>query len=192
MTLDGPRPAIQLALGEALLKSGRAPEAIAPLEAAYQNGHEIAVTGPLLIGALIHAGRTGDAVMRLSAIADSVALSDATGDVALDFGTLALESEATDEAIRWLQIAVRLAPDRAEAQEKLGLALFFRNDLKTALVHLERARSLDPASASAHLNLAVVYAELGMFAAARSLATEAVRLDPREPRAAALLQALPK
>jgi tetratricopeptide (TPR) repeat protein len=192
MAIDGPRPAIQLALGEALAKSGRSSEAIAHLEAAYQSGHEIAVTGPLLIGALIHAGRTGDAVSRLSALADSVALSDATGDVALDFGTLALESRAAGEAIRWLQIAVTQTPDRAEALEKLGLAYFLSGDPKTALSHLERARRLDPASASAHLNLAVVYAELGMFAAARSLAVEALRLDPREPRAAALLNALPK
>ena len=40
------------------------------------------------------------------------------------------------------------------------------------------------------LNLAVVYAELGMFASARSHAAEALRLDPSEPRAAALLKAL--
>ena len=64
------------------------------------------------------------------------------------------------EAIRWLSIAVERAPNRAEAHEKLGLAMFLRGDPQTALPHLERARSLDPASASAHLNLAVLYAEL--------------------------------
>ena len=42
--------------------------------------------------------------------------------------------------------------------------------------------SLDPASASAHLNLAVLYAELGRFAEARSLATDGA--SPRPRRAA--------
>ena len=89
-------------------------------------------------------------------------------------------------------MAVARAPDRAEAHEKLGLAIFLQGDLHTALPHLERARSLDPASASAHLNLAALYAELGRFAEARTMATEALRLDPAEPRAAALLKALPR
>jgi tetratricopeptide (TPR) repeat protein len=192
MTIDGPRPAIQFALGESLLRSGRSSESVAHLEAAYNSHHDVARTGPLLVRALVHAGRTNDAVRRLSAMPDSVAQADAAGEVALDFGTLALERQAIGEAIRWLELAVERAPARAEAQEKLGVAIFLRGDPKTALPHLERARHLDPTSASAHLNLAVVYAELGMFAAARSLTAEALRLDPGEPRAAALLKALPK
>jgi Flp pilus assembly protein TadD len=87
---------------------------------------------------------------------------------------------------------VERAPDRAEAHEKLGLAIFLRGDPQAALPHLERARRLDPASASAHLNLAVLYAQLGRFPEARALASEALRLDPAEPRAADLLKALPK
>jgi Flp pilus assembly protein TadD len=87
---------------------------------------------------------------------------------------------------------VERGPDRAEAQEKLGLAIFLQGDPRTAVFHLERARSLDPASASAHLNLAVVYAELGRLAEARAMATEALRLDPAERRAADLLRALPR
>ena len=96
------------------------------------------------------------------------------------------------EAIRWLQIAVKRAPDRAEAHEKLGLAIFLNGDPPTARPYLERACHLDPGSASAHLNLAAVYAELGMFPEARSQAMEALRLDPAEPRATGLLKALPK
>ena len=58
--------------------------------------------------------------------------------------------------------------------------------------YLERACHLDPGSASAHLNLAAVYAELGRFPEARREALEALRLDPAEARAASLLKALPK
>jgi Flp pilus assembly protein TadD len=112
--------------------------------------------------------------------------------VALDLGTVALEQGAANQAIRWMRIGVTSAPDRAEAHEKLGLAVFLAGDAQSAVPSLERAVELAPGSASAHLNLAAVYAALGRFAAARRLATDARRLDPSEPRAAALLDALPR
>ena len=156
IAIDGPRPAIRLALGEALIRTGR----------------------------------PGEAVKQLSGIEDSVAGTSV--ESALDLGTLALEQHALPEAIRWLEIAVQRAPDRAEAHEKLGLAIFLNGDPPTARPYLERASRLDPGSASAHLNLAAVYAELGRVPEARQEALEALRLDPAEARAAALLKALPK
>jgi tetratricopeptide (TPR) repeat protein len=153
--IDGARPALRLALGEALLKSGR----------------------------------PGDALKQLSGIENQV--PGTSVEAALDFGTIALEQGALPEAIRWLQIAVEQAPERAEAQEKLGVAYFLSGDPPTARPYLERACQLDPGSASAHLNLAAIYAELRMFSEARIQAIEALRLDPAETRAAALLKALP-
>jgi tetratricopeptide (TPR) repeat protein len=188
--IDGPRPAIRLALAEALMRTGRATEAISHLEAAYDSQYDLDVSGPLLVRALALAGRPGDAVRRLSGM--SAAVAGTSVDAALDFGTLALEQNVPHEAIRWLQIAVARAPDRAEAHEKLGLAIFLSGDPLAARLHLERACGLDPRSASAQLNLAVVYAELARFPEARSRALEALRLDPAETRAAALLKAIPK
>jgi tetratricopeptide (TPR) repeat protein len=188
--IDGPRPAIRLALGEALIRAGRPAEAIGHLVAAYDIRYEITVSGPLLVRALVLAGRRDDAVRRLAGMADAVA--EASEETALDFGTLALEHNALFDAIRWLQIAVKLAPDRAEAHEKLGVAILLTGDPPTARPYLERATGLDPGSASAHLNLAAVYAELGRFPEARRQALEALRIDPAETRAADLLKAIPK
>lgn len=156
LAIDGPRPAIRLALGEALLTTGRA----------------------------------GEAIKQLSGIEDSV--TGTSVESALDFGTVALEQQALPEAIRWLHIAAQRAPDRAEAHEKLGVAIFLNGDAAAARPYLERACHLDPGSASAHLNLAAVYAELRRFLDARIQAQEALRLDPAEARATALLNALPK
>ena len=89
-------------------------------------------------------------------------------------------------------MAVAAHPDNAEAHEKLGLALFLTGDPQGAVQPLERACALDPRSASAHLNLAAVYAALGRFDDARQRANEAGRLDPAEPRVKALLNALPR
>jgi tetratricopeptide (TPR) repeat protein len=181
---------LRFRVGQALLDEGRPGEAAALLTEA------IAIDGPqpairLALGeALIRSGRPGEALKQLSGIEDSVPGTSA--DSALDFGTLALEQHAMPEAIRWLQLAVQRAPDRAEAHEKLGVALFLNGDPPGARPYLERARQLDPGSASARLNLAAVYAELGRVSEARIEAQEALRLDPAETRAAALLKALPK
>ncbi len=189
LAVDGPRPAIRLALGEALAGAGRADEATAHLEAAYDSGYDTGEAGPLLVRALVLAGHPDEAVRRLSAMPDSVA--GAGAEVALDFGTLALEQGDPVEATRWLRLAVERAPVLAEAHEKLGVAIFLQGDAQAALPYLEDACRLDPARASAQLNLGAVYAGLGRFDEARRRAEEAVRLDPAEPRAADLLKALP-
>ena len=49
---------------------------------------------------------------------------------------------------------------------------------------------LDPESASAHLNLAVAYAQLGRYGEARTHAEQALRLRPDYPQAQGLLDAL--
>src|SRR5688572_22717955 len=181
---------LRFRVGQALLDAGR------PDEAASLLFDAIAIDGPrpairLALGeALLRTGRAGEAVKQLSGIEDS--LAGTSVESALDLGTFALEEHALPEAIRWLQIAVRRAPDRAEAHEKLGVAIFLNGDAAAARPYLERARHFDPGSASTHLNLAAVYAELGRFAEARSEALEALRLDPAETRASALLKALPK
>jgi tetratricopeptide (TPR) repeat protein len=192
LAVDGPQPAIRLALGEALMKRGAVREAIEHLEAAVDAGFRIDEAGALLVRALVLAGRTNEAARRLPALPDSVASGPSSGDIALDLGTVALEQGAANEAIRWMRIAVANAPNRAEAHEKLGLAIFLAGDAQSAAPYLERALELAPGSASVHLNLAAVYAALGRFADARRLASAARRLDPSEPRAAALLEALPR
>lgn len=192
MAADGPQPAIRLALGDALLNRGEVHRAIGHLEAAFDQGFRVDVAGPLLVRALALAGRGDEAARRLPGVPDSAASGPSAGIVALDFGTVALEHSAAFEAIRWTRIAVARLPDNAEAHEKLGLALFLTGDARSAAPALERARDLDRGSASAHLNLAAVYAALGRFDEARRLANEARRLDPAEPRIKALLDALPR
>ena len=181
---------LRFRVGQALLDAGR------PHEATDLLFDAIAIDGPqpairVVLGeALIRAGRAGEAVTQLSGIEDSV--GGTSVEAALDLGTLALEQRALPEAVRWLHIAVQRAPDRAEAHEKLGVAIFLNGDAAAARPYLERARQLDPGRASIHLNLAAVYAELGRFVEARREALESLRLDPAEARAGALLRALPK
>ena len=167
MAVDGPQPAIRFALGNALLNGGAGAKAVGHLEAAFDAGFQPDVSGPLMVRALVLAGRGDEAARRLSRIPDFAASGPTAGDIALDLGTIALEHGAASEAIRWTRMAVAAHPDNAEAHEKLGLALFLTGDPQGAVQPLERACALDPRSASAHLNLAAVYAALGRFDDAR-------------------------
>jgi Flp pilus assembly protein TadD len=78
----------------------------------------------------------------------------------------------------------------ASAYEKLGLALALQGKGTEAASRLEEACRIDERSASARLNLAVVYAQLGRFAEARASAGQALALQPDYPQARGLLEEL--
>lgn len=190
LTIDGPRPAVLLALGEALGGAARWDEAATHLAAACESGYRTDVSCRQFVRALVLAGRPDLAAARVASLPEEAAGGGV--DAALDFGTLALERGAPAAAERWLRLAVSRAPLLAEAHEKLGLSFLLRGRAADALSPLVEACRLEPGRASAHLNLAVVYAELGRIDEARRHATEAARLDPGEPRVRDLLTALPR
>jgi tetratricopeptide (TPR) repeat protein len=104
-----------------------------------------------------------------------------------------------DEAIARLERALRDEPGRSEirqalarAHEQNGVALSLAGRHAEGATELERAVGLEPTSASAQLNLAVAYAELGRYHEARARAQEALRLKPDYPQARALLEKLPR
>jgi len=191
LAIDRGQAAIQLALGQALLLAGRSEEAVGPLRAALDAAFRPEVSGPWLVRALAAAGRRPEAVATLATLSDAVV--EASGAATeIEIGSLALELQAPAPAERWLRAAAVREPDSAEAQEKLAVALVLQRRAGEALAPIERACRLAPSSASARLNLAIVYAQLGRFDDARAAARESARLDSSEPRAAALLQALPR
>lgn len=75
------------------------------------------------------------------------------------FGYLKFLQEQPDAAIEALSRAVKLEPDRAEFQNYLGLALNQKGLRAQAESALRRAVQLSPGYASAHYNLAVLYAK---------------------------------
>jgi tetratricopeptide (TPR) repeat protein len=74
----------------------------------------------------------------------------------------------------------------ARAHEVKGVAFAQQGRADAALRELEEAVRLDPASASARLNLAVVHAQQGRLEQARALVDEALRLRPGYPQALGL------
>jgi tetratricopeptide (TPR) repeat protein len=78
----------------------------------------------------------------------------------------------------------------AHAHEVRGVALAQQGRPAEAVRELEEAVRLDPTSASALLNLAVVHAQEGRIEEARALVQEALRLRPDYPQAQGLRDAL--
>ena len=78
----------------------------------------------------------------------------------------------------------------AHAHEVRGVALAQQGRPTEALRELQEAARLDPTSASARLNLAVVHAQEGRIEEARALVEEALRLRPDYPQAQGLRDAL--
>ncbi len=187
--IDRGQPAIELALGQALLLGGRSGEAVAPLRAAVDGQFRLEVSGPWLTRSLAAAGKRDEAIVVLQGLPDEV-ISAAGLETQLEIGTLALELNAPAPAERWLRPATASAPESSEAQEKLGVAVLLQGRAGEAVLPLEHACRLAPARASARLNLAVAYAQLGRLEEARAAAREAARLDPAEPRARALVERL--
>ncbi|HYT65777.1 MAG TPA: tetratricopeptide repeat protein [Vicinamibacterales bacterium] len=162
LTFDSNEPAVHLALGQALLISGATGEALPYLAQAFERAFRPEVSGPWLVRALDAADRSAEAVDVLRALPDPII-----------------------DAIR-----PETRTEMASIAERLGVALVLERRPADALNPLVRASRLDPASASIRLNLAVAYAQLGRAEEAAAAAREAARLDPSEPRAAALLEAL--
>ena len=187
LALDPSRAETRLALGRALFDAGRTADAIPHLRAALDAGFRPDTAGFALVQALAASGRTEEATARL----ERLSVPPRTEAVSLlVVGNTALELRRPDLALRFLDKGVAQDPRMAALREKRGLALVMLARPEEARAELEEARRLDPASASVCLNLAVLEAQEGRLDAARSLAREALRLQPDYPQARGLLQTL--
>ncbi len=88
----------------------------------------------------------------------------------------------SEEAVRELQIACRLAPRDAEYQFKLGLALNESGKLDQARVALEQAVKLEPQFAQAWYNLGLAYNTSGQTESALESLVRAESIDANSPK----------
>jgi len=99
----------------------------------------------------------------------------------------ALEAGEVEEAITLLRTAVYHGPEKSAYHAALGRALGrLPAHAREAVQSLERATQLDPRSASAFAELAVVLARQGLRLRAQKALEAAQRLAPRDPRIARL------
>jgi tetratricopeptide (TPR) repeat protein len=181
--LDPNKPAIEYALGQALLGVGKVNEAIPYLQRGFDQGASLPLAGYHLAAALKDVGRTADAI----AILPKIKMTDESSvHDWLTVGRLGMELRAPDQAAPYFQRAVALAPANADARLQFGVNLVVLKRFADAARELSEAVRLDPTSAPGFAYLAYSEQQLGRIDDARRHLGAALALDPHDPMAHSL------
>jgi tetratricopeptide (TPR) repeat protein len=176
---------IEYALGQALLKAGRAADAIPHLRRGFESGEEIPGGGYDLAEAL-HA--TGD-LRGAAAVVQRVQLSDAESVEAwLRLGRIAQQGREPGIAEPFFRRAAALRPDLASARQQYGLNLLVLGRTADAARELREAVRLDPRDSDSLSGLAYCEMQMGRLTEARALAAAALAINPGDPLAGGILR----
>jgi Flp pilus assembly protein TadD len=148
----------QAKLGNALLKKGRAPEAVPHYERAISLQSGDAEEHDTLADALRRSGRLDEAIAEFRTVLD---LRSRQGDAKVgeahgNLGNALLEKNQVDDAIAQYRKAIELEPKKVDFHNNLGNALLKRGLEGQAIAEFEKALSIEPASVAARGNLAWV------------------------------------
>jgi len=94
-----------------------------------------------------------------------------------------------DEALKYAQLAVELAPGSPAEEHTLGWVLYSKGLYQTALPHLQTAATKDPKAEHLY-HLAAVQFRTGDIERGRQALAEAMKINPRAPEAAVAKSAL--
>ena len=167
-------------LGCALVRQGRAAEALAPLERAARALQDPAIETQLGI-ALREVGRTEDALARLRR---ATKRRPAHAEAFHELGFLLFSSGRGDEAVTVVEHGMALVPAAVELPILLGVILHTRRDHAKAKAAFARALEIAPDHPGAHYGLGSVMVDAAEYAPAaehlqRSLAAHAADVQAR-------------
>jgi len=173
--MDGLTPLYRRAVARVLLNLGNFKRSIEELEHALLLDRSELETVLVLSDAYQVGGRMEDALKLMeeseSAFAESPEFWIAKASVLMRADRLAAAIGAAREAIR-------IAPDNASAQFRLGLALTFSNEFEDAETAFARAIELDPCIATYYNSRAINLGNLGRHEEAEAEYRKALTLDP--------------
>lgn len=183
-SLDPKEPSIDFALGRALLKVGRARDALPHLQRGFDAGVPLPQGGIDYPAALLDVGAYADTVAALRRIAPGD-----DPDACLRMGRMAVEAKAPEVAEPFFRHALQLRPD-ASAHQQLGLDLLVQSKFDEAARELGEAARLDPQDVDTLSRLAYCEVKLGRLDEARAHVAQALAVNPSDPLAQQLSQAL--
>jgi tetratricopeptide (TPR) repeat protein len=176
---------VEYALGQALLKTGRAAEAIPHLRRGFESGEEIPGGGYDLAEALQASGDPHGAAM----IVQRVRLADAEGVEAwLRLGRIAQQGREPGIAEPFFRRAVEMRPDLPSARQQYGLNLLVLGRIDDAARELGEAVRLDPRDSDSLAGLAYCEMQLGRINDARAHAAAALAINPADQLAGGILR----
>ena len=178
---------VEYAFGQALQRAGRTSEAIPHLQRGFDAGTSLPMPGYDLAVALEAAGDPAAAidVLRRVKLDD-----DADVEIWLRYGRLAGEMHAPDVADPYFSHAAAMRPNQASARQQYGLNLSVLGRFDDAARELAEAVRLDPHDADSLTYLAYSEIKLGRTDDARAHVRAALAVQPDQPLANQLAQAL--
>lgn len=183
-TADPAEPRVAYALGRALLKAGRAKDAVPHLARGFDAGIEIPAGG-FDYAVALH--ETGDPA--LAGVIKRVRPSEIDDvEVWLRLGRMAAQARAPDVAEPFFRQGAQMRPELAAARQQYGLNLMVLGRLDDAARELGEAVRLDPRDADSLAALGYCELRLGQTAAARAHAAAALAIDPANPLAGVILR----
>jgi Flp pilus assembly protein TadD len=137
-------------LGAALVRAGRAGEALAQLETAVRDNPDYPDARYNLGVVLLRAGRPAPAATQFAEVLRRLPYDP---DAHNNLGIALVESGRPAEAIAHYELALRVKPQGAEIHNNLGVALWEAGRKRDAVAHYRRALELRPDFPEARRNL---------------------------------------
>lgn len=183
-TADPLEPRVEYSLGRALLKAGRAKEALPHLRRGFEAGVEIP-GGGFDYAVALH--ETAD-----PAVADVITRVQPSEiddvEVWLRLGRMAAQARAPDIAERFFRRGAEMRPDFAPARQQYGLNLMVLGRFQDAARELGEAVRLDPRDPDSLAALGYCELRLGRGADARAHAQAALAINPANELAGVILR----
>ena len=95
-------------------------------------------------------------------------------------------------AIQNYNKALEINPDIWQTYQGLGVVYYLQKDMPKALEYLEKAKAMNPQDSGLRTNLGIMYLQAGQKDLAREEFTEALKLDPKNQKAALGIQEVNK
>ena len=109
----------------------------------------------------------------------------------VQLGNLYFDAERFEDAVKWYEEAVRIAPQDVSASTDLGISYYYTNQPDRALTQFERSLTIDPKHSKTLLNVGIVraFGKQDLEGAAKAF-QQVLDLAPGSPEARAARQAL--
>jgi cytochrome c-type biogenesis protein CcmH/NrfG len=109
----------------------------------------------------------------------------------IQLGNLYFDSERFEDAVKWYEQAVQVAPQNVNASTDLGISYYYTNQPDRALAQFDRSLAIDPNHSKTLLNVGIVraFGKQDLEGAAKAF-QRVLDVAPASPEARAARQAL--
>ena len=128
---------------------------------------------------------------RAAALRSAAERNPGDAEARIQLGNLYFDSERFEDAVKWYEQAVQVAPQNVNASTDLGISYYYTNQPDRALAQFDRSLAIDPNHSKTLLNVGIVraFGKQDLEGAAKAF-QRVLDVAPGSPEARAARQAL--